>query len=865
MVLKVISIIFMILQVLTYPQSIKANDTYSVAFVGGLASEQKDGSYSDVYSQSGIKVGNGICIYYKGSGCYSISSLSLYEKDDSNNLFFLKDYDISDATYLDHIWFNPSRSGRYVLQAKFNKPNTIKVSCFNMVGSIDYWEKDSIALIDGATIRENKSILDGSNHLIYFQNVVNGFGHGDNATDRFSDIHLKIKHNDEIYYDYVVYNEKYKGYVYELNDCHGEIEIFANASILGTPNETRLFLNGQLISDDTTLTEDKYHQLTLQQDDVITYQVKKYLPALDKEYRFNDIFRYQLDISKLMEVVGYRFYTIDEQKVKHYFSNQIVNNKQCSGDNWLKMYYFKQNDMLYQDSLRLLYFDNYDEDWNYLSSTNFALKEQNECNNDIYLFDFLDKENDALYGQYFYFEVDVKKNSKLNFDYVDGEYLGNKSHNFNGGEIFAYQNGNVSVVDAKVLKQVEGAHGVLKLQFNPHKVREGVYVHNQHRWDYVRHVFMKYQCNLYVNVVNGYFQVSDNQNYYQQQDGFNNYLLDAMQPVTISYKPYNGYGLKEVIVDGIKVDIKKYLTEYCFTNLEKDHKIDIIFERLYDITTEVENGNITPSLKVLCNENAKIQYQGDDKHVLKEVIVDGIKVDKNKYLDEYSFNNVISNHQIKVIYEPTYFIDCEIENGQISESRDDFVEGDDYEVVFKPNIGYYIESIKVDDCDITIQYLTSLSKSNVYDFIDINANHKIVVKCVPYQNIILNCSLLFDELYLPNGNPTFIYRINGTNFLNEKIDRCYVFDFDEEDVNNKNLNKTIIIDDLYKGSYEIKPLEVKRYNISNKKRTSNVISYPLYDIINIDGTKHNYQISDLYQRSKYHNFDHNALSYTRGD
>lgn len=863
MLWKIISVIVMILQVLTYPQTIKAADTYSVAFIGGLASNDKEGVYSSNYSISDIKVGNGVVIYYKGSSTFSISSLSLYEKDSNNNLVFIQNYDLSNPTYLDHIWFNPSHSGRYVLQANFNNPNMIKVSCYNMIGSIDDWETNSKPLISKANIRESKEIVDGSNHKIYFQNVVTGFGHASSVSNHLSDIRLKIKRNNEEYYDYVAYDPLYDGYVYELTDCHGSIEIYAQAELLGTPNETKLLLNGKLFADENDLTSDKYHQIILNQDDVLTYQVKKYIPYFEEEYRFNDIFRYQLDISKLMEVVGYRFYIVDDQNSKHYYSNQVVKDKQCVGDKWIKMYYFKQNDALFADNLRLLYFDNYDDDWNFISSTNFASKEESQCVNDIYLFDFLDKENDDLYGQYFYFEVDVKKNPKLNFDYAQGEYLGNKSHNFNGGEIFSYDNGIVDSVNSDILRNVEGAHGVLKLQFNPHKVKEGDYVHNQHRWDYVRHVFMKYQCNLKVNVINGFYNVSNEDITFSEKDKSNTYLLDAMDKVTINYQPNNGYGLKEVIIDGVSIDINKYPTSYQIM-LSKDCNVEIIYERLYDITTIVENGTITPSTKVLSNDNITIKYQGDTKHVLKSVIVDGYEVDKNLCSNQYTFNNVTSNHQIKVIYEPTYTINCEIENGYISKSKDDLIKHDDYEVFFKPKDGYYIESVIVDDCDISKNYVESLNQENIYEFIDISEDHYIKVKCVPYQKVELNCLILDNEIYLPNGNPTFIYQVEGTDFLNQKVERCYVFTFDSNDVENHKLSKTIVIDDLYKGSYKIEPLAVKRYKISDKNRSNNVISYSIYDIINIDGSKNYYQISDLYQRSKYHNFDHNALS-NRGD
>ncbi|OFQ99960.1 SHIRT domain-containing protein [Alloscardovia sp. HMSC034E08] len=47
---------------------------------------------------------------------------------------------------------------------------------------------------------------------------------------------------------------------------------------------------------------------------------------------------------------------------------------------------------------------------------------------------------------------------------------------------------------------------------------------------------------------------------------------------TINYAPKDDYKLKRVTVDGEEVDIAKYPSSYTFTNLDKNHEIDVVYE-----------------------------------------------------------------------------------------------------------------------------------------------------------------------------------------------------------------------------------------------------------------------------------------------
>ena len=47
---------------------------------------------------------------------------------------------------------------------------------------------------------------------------------------------------------------------------------------------------------------------------------------------------------------------------------------------------------------------------------------------------------------------------------------------------------------------------------------------------------------------------------------------------TVKYSPKEGYTLKSIKVDGESKDLKTYATEYKFTNIDKDHHVEVIYE-----------------------------------------------------------------------------------------------------------------------------------------------------------------------------------------------------------------------------------------------------------------------------------------------
>ncbi len=120
----------------------------------------------------------------------------------------------------------------------------------------------------------------------------------------------------------------------------------------------------------------------------------------------------------------------------------------------------------------------------------------------------------------------------------------------------------------------------------------------------------------------------------------------------IMYEPYERYKLVSITVDGQPVDIKDNSDMYLFEEVTEDHEIEVVYQRGYTITTEVENGTIspTPTTVVISGEDAVITYSPNSGYEISELIIDGEKVDFKGYETKYTFEDVDRDHTIKVVY-----------------------------------------------------------------------------------------------------------------------------------------------------------------------------------------------------------------------
>lgn len=124
----------------------------------------------------------------------------------------------------------------------------------------------------------------------------------------------------------------------------------------------------------------------------------------------------------------------------------------------------------------------------------------------------------------------------------------------------------------------------------------------------------------------------------------------------ISYQPKDGYMLSSVTVDGIPQTITSYLSSYTFANVQKDHKIKVVYIPKYKITTSITNGTITPTITgITPGSSQTVTYTPDDDHYVESVTVDGVVLPVSElasHLTSYVFTNIHEDHTITVVCKP---------------------------------------------------------------------------------------------------------------------------------------------------------------------------------------------------------------------
>lgn len=186
----------------------------------------------------------------------------------------------------------------------------------------------------------------------------------------------------------------------------------------------------------------------------------------------------------------------------------------------------------------------------------------------------------------------------------------------------------------------------------------------------------------------------------------------------ITYSPSENYILDSVIVDGTPVDISTVPEEYEFRNITQDHDIKVIYKLPYKkIKTEVVNGNITPSDEnILFGSNKKISYNPKDGYLLDSISVDRILTDPDKNKDQYLFENIKDDHQIRVVYSKP-----EAPVKRVLDKNGEFIDGKSvavgdrltYEILYKNNMDKK-EEIMISDNIPEFTEFESASDGGIY-------------------------------------------------------------------------------------------------------------------------------------------------------
>ena len=333
---------------------------------------------------------------------------------------------------------------------------------------------------------------------------------------------------------------------------------------------------------------------------------------------------------------------------------------------------------------------------------------------------------------------------------------------------------------------------------------------------------------------------------------------------TIVYSPNDGYQLQSVTVDGTAVDIKTYPNSYTFTNIKKDYKIDVVYEKIpeeepvyHKIDTEAVNGTITdPITNIPDGDDRTILYSPKEGYQLKSVTVDDEPQDITKFPHGLEFKDITKDHKVVVVYEkipeeePIYHkIDTKVTNGTITESMTNVPDGDSRTITYTPNDGYELKSVTVDDISVDIT-----KYPNKYDFTNIKQDHKIevVYEKIPEEPVyhkidtkVTNGTITESITNIPDGedrriefSPNDGYRLKSITIDDETIDisgnpTSYTF-------------KEIVKDHKIEVVYEKIPEDIVYHKIDTKV-TNGTITESMTNVPDGDSRTITYTPNDGYE------------------
>jgi len=175
-----------------------------------------------------------------------------------------------------------------------------------------------------------------------------------------------------------------------------------------------------------------------------------------------------------------------------------------------------------------------------------------------------------------------------------------------------------------------------------------------------------------------------------------------------------GYSVLDVKVDGTSVGA---ITEYTFKNVTFDHTIYAVFDHIITATAGT-GGTILPSssVNVEHGKDQKFIIQANPGYGVLDVKVDGVSVG---VVNEYTFQNVTSNHTIDATFMEAYTITATTgEGGIISPSGATMVyHNQNQKFTIQPNAGSLIYDVKVDG--------VSVGAVTEYTFQNVTSNHTI--------------------------------------------------------------------------------------------------------------------------------------------
>lgn len=135
---------------------------------------------------------------------------------------------------------------------------------------------------------------------------------------------------------------------------------------------------------------------------------------------------------------------------------------------------------------------------------------------------------------------------------------------------------------------------------------------------------------------------------------------------------------------------------------------------------------------------------------------------------------------------------------------------------WKPDNGYYVESVTIDGKQVTVDDKTGGS----YIFNDIREDHEVVVVCKESDSqIVLTKTIAVDDIYFEHGNPSYIFKVDGADSSGNRHTYYQSGEFDEDYVKKntytqngiKYVNQTVKFDNVPAGKYTAQEIGTSRY------------------------------------------------------
>ena len=244
---------------------------------------------------------------------------------------------------------------------------------------------------------------------------------------------------------------------------------------------------------------------------------------------------------------------------------------------------------------------------------------------------------------------------------------------------------------------------------------------------------------------------------------------------TITYSADEGQHLVSVTVDGQDVTATNP-ESYAFYEINANHTVVVVYAPdIFKICTSVENGTITDTMTdVPYGATRTISYSPKTGFHLVSVKVDGQSVSIAENPDSYTFKDIKADHKIEVAYcVNTYAVCTKVVNGQITPGLPAIPYGSPFAVVYAPNPGFYLASVKVDGVP---QNISQWPFFFAYYFDHVTANHLVEVVYAPVtftvDTEVAGGTITADEANIPFGaDRTVTYSPNlGYHLVSVTVD-----------------------------------------------------------------------------------------------